>query len=91
MGPKEAQGPRGPALILGSGDEVSSSEPKDEGWSDRYGLFLPDMRTTYPPHELPLSRALRGESTTDIDVFVRDEHAPDGLFATGSYVVGRPT
>ena len=30
-------------------------------WSERYGLYLPDQVTLYPPESLPLARAIRGE------------------------------
>jgi rsbT co-antagonist protein RsbR len=66
---------------------LGATDTKTEGWSDRYGLFLPDMHTLYPPHDLPLARAMRGESTTDIDVFVRHERAPAGLWILHT---GRP-
>ena len=33
-----------------------------EQWTPHYGVFLPDGVTPFPPHDLPLVRALRGES-----------------------------
>ncbi|MCS6318741.1 MAG: PAS domain S-box protein [Nitrospira sp.] len=47
--------------ILGSG-------PTDVGidkWSEHYALFLPDKITPYPAEDLPLAKAIRGESVTD--------------------------
>ncbi|HYS78847.1 MAG TPA: PAS domain-containing protein, partial [Candidatus Dormibacteraeota bacterium] len=31
-------------------------------WAERYGVYLPDATTPYPPAQLPLARAMRGES-----------------------------
>ena len=40
-------------------------------WSDYYAFYQPDMKTPYHTDELPLSKALRGESVTMADVFVK--------------------
>jgi PAS domain S-box-containing protein len=50
------------------------------GWSDHYGLFLPDNVTPYPPHDLPLARAIRGESVTNVLVCLRSPAHPDGAW-----------
>jgi PAS domain S-box-containing protein len=42
-----------------------------EDWSRTYGLFLPDQETLFPSQDLPLYRAIRGECTTDVEVFVQ--------------------
>ncbi len=42
-----------------------------EGWPHRNLTFLPDTITPYPPEQLPLSRALRGEVVTDAEEFFR--------------------
>jgi PAS domain S-box-containing protein len=46
-------------------------------WSQHYGMFFPDEVTPYPPEQLPLARAIRGESCT-VELFVRNEARPDG-------------
>ena len=56
-------------------------------WSDQYGLFLHDKVTPFPPAELPLALALKGEPTDDVEIFVRNPHVPDGLYVS---VNGRP-
>ncbi len=56
-------------------------------WSAKYGLFLPDAVTHYPPAEIPLTRAIRGESVDDAEVFTRHAGAPDGLWVK---INGRP-
>ncbi|HEY9774951.1 MAG TPA: ATP-binding protein [Planktothrix sp.] len=48
--------------------------------TDRFGLFLPDCTTPYPKDELPLARAIRGETVTDLEIFVRTPDMPDGVF-----------
>jgi PAS domain-containing protein len=47
-------------------------------WSSAYGLFLLDAVTPYPAEQLPLARAIRGESVREVDVLVRGPHAPRG-------------
>jgi PAS domain S-box-containing protein len=61
--------------ILGIGPVRSSPE----AWSEDYGLFLPDGSTPFPPDDLPLVRALRGESADQVEMFVRNRHVPQGL------------
>jgi PAS domain S-box-containing protein len=55
-----------------------------EHWSQQYGLFLTDKTTPFPPEDLPLARALRGQSVDDGEVFVRHARKPDGLFLSVS-------
>ena len=60
--------------------------PPDQ-WSDHYGAFYPDGITAIPPEELPLVRAIQGESVDAMDVFVRNPAIPDGAFVS---VTARP-
>ena len=65
--------------ILGMGrQEVGLLE-----WSRTYGCFYPDTRTPYPPEQLPLARALRGEET-DEEMFIRNPRVPDGIWISVS-------
>jgi PAS domain S-box-containing protein len=68
-------------LGLGATDAPSSE------WPGRYHLFLPDGATPHPVDQFPLLRAIRGETTTEMEVLVRPPHAPDGLLML---VSGRP-
>jgi len=62
--------------ILGRGSlEVPISE-----WTDTYGCFLEDMVTPYPPDELPLARALRGETVVDCPVFIKRGGGAHGVW-----------
>jgi rsbT co-antagonist protein RsbR len=53
--------------------------PKGE-WTAVYGLFRPDGFTPFPPDELPLARALRGETVEGVEIFIRNAEIPDGTF-----------
>ena len=69
--------------ILGFGPIDS---PPDR-WSDSYGFFSPDRVTPFPADKLPLARALNGETSDEVDMFVRNPAVPEGAFIS---VSGRP-
>lgn len=54
--------------IIGSGPANVATE----SWSAHFGLFLPDRVTPYPSEDLPLVRAIRGESVNEILVCLKD-------------------
>ena len=56
-------------------------------WSDTYGLFFPDRVTPFPADELPLARAIKGETSDEVEIFVRNPNVPEGVFIS---VSGRP-
>ena len=56
-------------------------------WSEEYGIFFVDGETRVSTDELPLVRAIRGESTDDVALFVRNESVTDGVYIS---VNGRP-
>jgi PAS domain S-box-containing protein len=56
-------------------------------WSRRYGLYLPDKVTPFPDDQLPLMRSIRGEEVNDVEMFVRHEKVPGGLWIR---INGRP-
>lgn len=62
--------------IMGMGPVTSG--PDD--WPADYGLFLPDTVTPYPPEDVPLARAIRGESVDGAELFVRNARRPEGLW-----------
>ena len=66
--------------ILGIGP-IDTSPDK---WSDNYGFFFPDRVTPFPVDELPLARALRGEVSDEVEMFVRNPEVPDGVFISVS-------
>lgn len=61
------------------------SEVQDR--SRRYGFFLSDQATHYPVSQLPLSRAIRGESCDNVELFLRNATNPDGSWLS---VTARP-
>lgn len=61
--------------ILGIGPVDTSPQE----WSNEYGIFRPDGVTPFPPDELPLVRALRGESADHVELFIRNPRVPNGL------------
>jgi PAS domain S-box-containing protein len=66
---------------------VGSSNLPPEEWSSYYAVFLPDGVTPFPADELPLVRALRGESTDNVELFIRRPESATGRFLN---VTGRP-
>lgn len=53
--------------ILGPG--LHSSDKKD--WPIGFGLYFPDMSTPYNPDQLPMARAIRGDSVDSAEIGVR--------------------
>jgi len=51
------------------------------------GLYRPDRKTPFPADQLPLWRALLGEASDDVEIFVRNSKVPDGAYFNAS---GRP-
>lgn len=45
------------------------------------GFYRPDQVTRFPYDELPLPRALNGESVPDMEVFIRNAAQPEGRWA----------
>ncbi len=58
--------------LLGAGP----SDCPPSGWPLLYGLHLGDGVTPFPAEELPLARALRGESCDDVELCVRSPRVP---------------
>ena len=56
-------------------------------WSQLYGLYLADKITPFPQDQLPLARSIRGEEVDNVEMFVRHERAPHGLWTE---ITGRP-
>ena len=54
----------------------------DENWVANYECFRPDQVTPFPTRDLPMSRALRGETVRDELVFVTNEKIPEGILVS---------
>jgi PAS domain S-box-containing protein len=59
------------------GADKLSDDPSS--WSTSYGIFHPDERTPYEPEALPLLRALNGEPSQDVEIYVRNKAVPEGI------------
>ena len=66
---------------------IGATEAPTAEWTERYGLFHPDGVTPFAEEDLPLVRAIRGESSDHVEMFVRNERMPEGSFIS---VDGRP-
>jgi len=53
-------------------------------WSQSYGCFRDDMVTPFPSDELPLARAIKGETVRACPLFIRNERVPDGVWLSVS-------
>src|SRR6266566_5384600 len=74
--------PAAERMFGGDATQTSSSE-----WLHHYGLYLPDRVTPFPDDQLPLTRSIRGEEVNNVEIFVRHDKAPNGLWTR---VNGRP-
>lgn len=59
------------------GTPTPSAAP--ETWSRHYGFFLPDEKTYVESEQLPLVRALAGQPTSDVELFLRNPNASEGV------------
>ena len=66
---------------------IGATDTTPDQWSEHYGNYLPDTITPYPSNDLPLVRAIRGESVDSAEVFIRNAKVPDGSLLS---VTGRP-
>src|SRR6266436_10259137 len=55
---------------------IGATDTTPDQWSDRYGNYLPDGVTLYPPNDLPLVRAMRGETVDAVELFTRNAKVP---------------
>lgn len=47
--------------------------PTTLDWSAKYDLYYPDNQTVFPAQNLPLEKALKGESTDDVEIIIEDQ------------------
>ena len=58
-----------------------------EEWTELYGVFYLDKETHVPTDQIPLVRSMNGEKIDNIELFIRNEQKPDGVYIS---VNGRP-
>jgi PAS domain S-box-containing protein len=63
---------------------MSADAARPGEWSTVFGCHLPDMVTPYPEQQLPLARAIRGETVADQDIFLRHSGATSGIWLRAS-------
>ncbi len=71
------------ARILGHGQTDAGAQE----WSLHYEVFLPEGKTPYPADDLPLVRAIRGESVDQAELYIAYPNRESG---TWIMVTGRP-
>lgn len=66
--------------ILGIGSrDVTPAE-----WTSVYGCYRTDKVTPYPPEQLPLARAIRGEEVIDDVIYIKNSEQPKGVWISVS-------
>ena len=66
---------------------IGMTDTGPDQWSDQYGIFFPDRETPFPMDELPLVRAIQGEPSDEVEMFIRNPNVPEGVYIS---VSGRP-
>jgi len=63
-----------------SGRSVTDS--KREVWPSYFGIFKPDQTTLCPPEELPMTRAISGETVFQEEAWIQNENVPQGVWVS---------
>lgn len=76
--------PAGKFLVFNAAAErllgVGAVCDRMEQWSSRYGVYRPGGTALVPTDELPLVRALRGESVDDVELFIKPAELVEGRY-----------
>ena len=65
-----------------SGPRIGGSHPLEKDiarWPEKYGVFQPDGKTVLTEDLNPLMLALRGQSTEEAELLIRNHQKPDGV------------
>lgn len=60
----------------------SVTDSKREVWPSYFGIFKPDKTTLCPPEELPMTRAINGETVFQEEAWIRNENVPEGVWVS---------
>src|ERR1700677_2611421 len=71
--------PAAEQMVVPGATETPLSE-----WSERFGIYRPGTDSPYPADQLPLARAIRGETADGIELYVRNVKMPEGRFLSVS-------
>ena len=63
---------------------IGITENPPDAWPEVYGCYRPDGVTPYPAKELPLRRALAGETVGETEIFIRNAERPAGIWIAAS-------
>lgn len=77
-------------LFNPAAERILSRGPSDatsDKWTQLYGCYLTDRVTPYPADQLPLARALRGETVDEEELFIRHDDQAHGAWIS---ITGRP-
>ena len=66
---------------------IGGTDSGPDQWTKQYGIFFPDRVTPFPTGELPLVRAIQGEPSDEVEMFIRNSNVPEGVYIS---VSGRP-
>lgn len=58
------------------------TDSKQEGWPSYFGIFKSDQITLCPSDELPMTRAIRGETVFQEEAWIRNENIADGVWVS---------
>jgi PAS domain S-box-containing protein len=59
------------------GIKKDTETPTTLDWSAKYSLYYPDEKTIFPAQNLPLDKALKGESTSDVELIIENFETKD--------------
>ena len=62
-----------------AGEPPESEEIDIYKWFEIYGVYHPDEKTPFPVDEGPLGIALKGETTDEVEVFLRNKFKSEGV------------
>src|SRR5438132_71745 len=68
--------------IFGCGEAavgIGETDLPPTDWAEHYGSFLSDGVTRHQSEDLPLVRAMRGQTVSDEEVVIRNSRCPDGV------------
>ncbi len=67
-------------ILMGRDEEVGGAH----AWQEHFGIFRPDGLTPFAAEDLPLVRAMAGESSDGVEVVIRNAKHPDGILLSVS-------
>jgi len=66
---------------------IDSDAPGAGPWQDQYVMYTADGAAPFPPEQMPLVRAVAGQSSDQVDMMIRSPGRPEGVLVS---VSGRP-